>query len=109
MNAAVGSFVAIDFETANENPDSACALALVRVENRRIVRKEVCLIRPGSARFIFSDIHGISWADVQDERPFAEVWEDVQAILDGAQHFLVAGKRGMATSTAGVSKESGSR
>ena len=87
MSAATDPFVAIDFETANESPDSACALALVRVENQRIVRKEVCLIRPGSARFTFSDIHGISWADVQDERPFAEVWEDAQTILDGVQHF----------------------
>ncbi len=26
-------FVAIDFETANESPVSACALALVRVHN----------------------------------------------------------------------------
>lgn len=87
MSASIDSFVAIDFETANENPDSACALALVRVENQRIVRKEVCLIRPSSARFTFSGIHGISWTDVRDERPFAQVWEDVQAILGGVKHF----------------------
>ena len=39
-------FVAIDFETADYGPDSACAVALVRVEGSRIVRRSYFLIRP---------------------------------------------------------------
>ncbi|MCC7261690.1 MAG: 3'-5' exonuclease [Candidatus Latescibacteria bacterium] len=86
MSAVLDPFVAIDFETANERPDSACAVALVRVEEGQIVRKEVCLIRPGSERFTFTGIHGITWAQVRAERPFAEVWAAVQDIVAGARH-----------------------
>ena len=39
-------FVAIDFETADYGPDSACAVALVRVEGSRIVQRSYFLIRP---------------------------------------------------------------
>ncbi len=87
MSGAADSFVAIDFETANEHPNSACALALVRVEGRQIVRREVCLIRPSSERFTFTGIHGISWSDVCTQRPFAEVWGEVQGLVEGARHF----------------------
>ncbi len=87
MNDTADSFVAIDFETANERPDSACAMALVRVEGGQIVHREVCLIRPSSERFSFTGIHGISWTQVRNERPFAEVWQGVQGILAGMQHF----------------------
>lgn len=32
------NFVAIDFETANRNPDSACAIGLVKVENFQVYK-----------------------------------------------------------------------
>jgi len=58
-------FTAIDFETANYYRDSACAVALVRVEGKKIVKKISYLIRPASNWFCFTDIHGISWQDVK--------------------------------------------
>lgn len=87
MSLALDPFVAIDFETANERPDSACAVALVRVEEGQIVRREVCLIRPASERFTFTGIHGITWEQVRGERSFAEVWGAVGDIASGARHF----------------------
>jgi DNA polymerase III subunit epsilon len=84
-----GTFVSIDFETADYLPDSACAIGLVRVEGLRIVRRETVLIRPPRDRFQFSDIHGITWAMVAAESPFAEVWPRLVPILDGAE-FLAA-------------------
>jgi DNA polymerase III epsilon subunit-like protein len=40
-----GPFVAIDFETADHGPDSACAVGLVRVDGGRITRRVRQLIR----------------------------------------------------------------
>jgi len=84
-----GCFVALDFETADHGPDSACAVGLVRVEGRKIVAKEHRLIRPPRRDFVFTYIHGLAWEDVAGEPDFGEVWRDVKGLLDGAE-FLAA-------------------
>jgi DNA polymerase III subunit epsilon len=83
------TFVAIDFETADVQRDSACSIALVRVERGAIVAREHRLIRPPRAEFEFSYLHGIEWKHVKNEPAFGEVWRSVAPILDGA-HFLAA-------------------
>jgi DNA polymerase-3 subunit epsilon len=83
------SFVAIDFETADMAHDSACALALVRVDNLEIVERKYCLIRPPRSYFHFTYLHGISWKHVADQPTFREVWPTLASILDGAA-FLAA-------------------
>jgi DNA polymerase III subunit epsilon len=82
-------FVALDFETADQGRDSACSIALVRVEGRQIVRREHHLIRPPRRTFQFTAIHGISWSQVADAPSFAELWPQLAACLDGAQ-FIAA-------------------
>ncbi len=84
-----GCFVALDFETADQGRDSACSIALVRVERRTIVRREHRLIRPPRRTFQFTAIHGISWSQVAQEPPFAELWPQLAACLEGAQ-FIAA-------------------
>lgn len=79
------AFAAIDFETADREPDSACAVGLVRVENRRIVAREYCLIRPPRRRFVYSKLHGISWEDVRDQPAFREIWPRFEVFLDGIE------------------------
>lgn len=74
-------FVALDFETADYEPDSACAVALVRVENNRIVRQIHSLIRPPRKDFIFTYIHGITWQDVRRAPKFSEVWQTLIPLL----------------------------
>ena len=83
------AFVALDFETANRSRSSACALALVRVEDDRIVERIVDLIRPPTQCFEFTYIHGISWSDVKAKRAFCAVWRSLRPLLDGAE-FLAA-------------------
>jgi DNA polymerase-3 subunit epsilon len=83
------SFVALDFETANRSPASACALALVRVEAGAIVRREVRLIRPPSSHFEFTYIHGLAWDDVCESPRFAAVWRELSPLLEDAA-FLAA-------------------
>jgi DNA polymerase-3 subunit epsilon len=87
--SAGAPFVAIDFETANASPDSACAVGLVRVDGDRVVARHHRLIRPPSTHFEFTWVHGISWRDVANEPTFAEVWRDLVSLLDGAA-FLAA-------------------
>jgi len=88
-----GPFVALDFETADYGADSACQLALVRVEGDRVTRVESRLIRPPRKAFVFTYLHGIAWPHVAGEPPFADVWADLQPLLDGAA-FLAAHNAG---------------
>jgi len=83
------SFVAIDFETADFGRDSACAVGVVRVEKNVIVRSEARLIRPPRRDFVFTYIHGITWEDVADAAPFAEVWKELAELVRGVD-FLAA-------------------
>jgi DNA polymerase-3 subunit epsilon len=83
------SFAAIDFETADYQRDSACAVAIVRVEDGQIIKRIHRLIRPPRRDFVFSYIHGIYWADVVGEPSFAELWPSLKAELDDVE-FLAA-------------------
>jgi DNA polymerase-3 subunit epsilon len=76
-------FIAIDFETANPYRDSACSIGLVRVEQGRIVHKEVHLIQPPYRSFTFTSIHGISWRDVESAPTFKEVWKKIAPLFEG--------------------------
>ena len=84
-----GDFVAIDFETADYGRDSACAIALVRVEKDHIVRRIHQLIRPPRKNFVFSDLHGITWRDVANEPRFSELWPRILDFLEDVA-FLAA-------------------
>jgi DNA polymerase III subunit epsilon len=83
------TFVALDFETADYSPDSACALGLVRVENHRIVERTYSLIKPPRKRFVFTYLHGITWEDVAHQPSFAELWPTWSPMLEGIE-FLAA-------------------
>ncbi len=78
-------FVAIDFETANHRPDSACQLAAVVVHEGNIVERKAWLIRP--PRMFFSarnvEIHGIRPEHVADQPTLAEIWTQLHSLVDG--------------------------
>lgn len=73
------SFVAIDFETANYNRNSACQIGLVRYINGKETDTLSSLIKPPTDYFVkefTENIHGISYDDVKNEMDFKEVWEN---------------------------------
>lgn len=78
-------FVAIDFETANHRPDSACQVAAVVVEQSRIVSERDWLIRPPSNYFapINISIHGIRPEDVLDAPAMDAVWAELSDMVVG--------------------------
>jgi len=92
-SGSAAPFVAIDFETADYLPDSACAVGLVRVERGRIVSRKHYYIRPPRREFVFTYIHGISWEDVRKKPDFAELWPLLREELAGAR-FLAAHNAG---------------
>lgn len=66
--------LALDFETANERRDSACAVGLAWIEGGAVVRRASRLIRPSEMRFSPGNIriHGILPADVRGAPEFPE-------------------------------------
>ena len=74
-------FVAVDFETANSDPTSACAIGLAVVRSGCLTESTSYLIRPFSPKFTFSYLHGITWDDVRDAPTFCELWESVRVRL----------------------------
>lgn len=74
-------FTAIDFETANSHPSSACSVGLVKVRDGAVVDRAVWLIQPPVAHAEFMPfnvkIHGITPAMVED----APTWEEQLAPL----------------------------
>lgn len=77
------NFVAIDFETANSEPNSACSLGIVVVEQGTIVRNYYKLIKPVSEYFSTENIaiHGITPLMVRNEATFEQLWPEIKPIL----------------------------
>ncbi|HOI15933.1 MAG TPA: exonuclease domain-containing protein [Geobacteraceae bacterium] len=76
-------FVAIDFETANPQRVSACALGYAKVSNAEIVDARGYLIKPigGHAPFQ-SKIHGIKEEHTFDKPLFGELFPKVEDLFD---------------------------
>ncbi|HHT9109667.1 MAG TPA: 3'-5' exonuclease [Candidatus Brocadiaceae bacterium] len=86
-------FVAIDFETADYGYDSACSVALVKVQKNQIAERSHFFIRPPRRTFVFTYLHGISWKHIVDEPTFGELWPCIAEKLAGAE-FLAAHNAG---------------
>lgn len=82
-------FAAIDFETANHDRASACAVGVVVVEGSRIVDRVYELIRPPTREFAFTYIHGLTWIDVRSAPTFADLWPQLKRQI-GSVEFLAA-------------------
>ena len=77
------NFTAIDFETANERRDSACAVGIVRVRGGQIVDSYQTLLRPRHLRMDWRNqqVHGIAEADLNGAPSLADVWPELLPYL----------------------------
>mgnify|MGYP005754570485 CR=1 FL=1 len=77
------SFIAIDFETANETRSSACSLGYALVEKGEIVDSGNFLIRPQELRVhpVNQSIHGISGTDLLFASEFDIIWPNVHPLI----------------------------
>lgn len=85
----MSTFLAIDFETANQGRDSACAVGLAVGSGGRVVETAQFLIRPPSREFQFTYIHNLSWRDVCTAPDFGDLWPRLSTYLHEVD-FLVA-------------------
>ncbi|MGJ3232927.1 MAG: 3'-5' exonuclease [Oceanicaulis sp.] len=78
--------VAIDFETANEQRASPCAVGLSYIEDGKVTQTEAFLIRPPEMRFSRWNIaiHGIRPEDVADAPEWPELLDTLAPKLAGA-------------------------
>lgn len=89
INLPPGVFVAIDFETADNQLDSACALGAVVVSNGVVEAEEYRLIRPPREKVKHTRIHGLDWQLLKDQPTFCQVWADLESTF-GRADYLVA-------------------
>lgn len=72
-------FVAIDFETASYNSFSACAVAIVTMEEHVVIDRFYTLIQPPNNYYIekFCQLHGIYPSDTLNAPTFEDVAGDI--------------------------------
>lgn len=77
-------FTAIDFETANRYPTSACSIGLVVVRDGVIVEEVSHLIRPEPFYFYrkFIEIHGITPKMTECAPSFYDLWGKIGRYFD---------------------------
>lgn len=75
--------VALDFETANAEKTSACALGLVKFTKDAIIDEWASLIKTPTPYFHWGNIriHGIEWSDVKDKKNFVELWDEIRTFI----------------------------
>ncbi len=73
------SWVALDFETATRERNSACAIGLAFGRKAEIICKASALIKPPGNRFeeFHTSLHGIDASKVERERTFPELWPEL--------------------------------
>jgi DNA polymerase-3 subunit epsilon len=72
-------YIAIDFETANKNRVSACAIGLVFIKDYKIAYNVSFKIKPPKTEkftSFYTNLHGISQEDVDYWEHFDELWKD---------------------------------
>ena len=79
-------FTAIDFETANGSPASACSVGLVKVRDGQVVDRMGWFIQPPLGHDLFVEwntrIHGITADMVLDAPTWVEQLPDLQAYIE---------------------------
>ncbi len=77
------TFVAIDFETATGNPNSACAVGIASVYEGEIVEEYYTLIRPPGNAYNFGNInvHGIKPEDTVNAPTMKDIFPELQRLM----------------------------
>ena len=70
------NFIAIDFETANQQPSSVCSVGVIMVRDGQVVDSFYSLIQPEPNYYNYwcQRVHGISESDTDDAPVFSKVW-----------------------------------
>lgn len=85
------TFVAIDFETATKNYNSACSVGVVLFNSRQILEEHYYLIQPPNNEYNKDNIniHKITPQDTENFPTFDGVWENIKHLFNG-EHIVIA-------------------
>jgi len=88
-------FSCIDFETANNNMNSACSVGIVAVSDGCIVKSDYFLIKPPTDHFRHEnvEIHGITFDMVSESPQFPQVLEKILPYLTDSQYVIAHNAR----------------
>ena len=77
----IRDFIAIDFETANQEPSSVCSVGAVKVRNGQVADCFYSLIQPEPNYYNYwcQRVHGLSRCDTDDAPVFSKVWQQLEA------------------------------
>jgi len=78
-------FVAIDFETATSQYNSACSVAVVEIKDGVEAESYYTLIRPPGNRYDWRNtrVHGLRAKDTAEAPDFAAIWPELRTRLAG--------------------------
>ena len=78
-------FAAIDFETANYERSSVCAVGVVIVRGGERVDSFYSLLQPEPNYYCWQcrAVHGLGHADTDDAPVFPEVWAQIEPLIEG--------------------------
>lgn len=78
-------FAAIDFETANTNHSSICAVGVVVVRNNELAESFYSLVKPtpNYYSYLCYTVHGLSHSDTDNAEDFPTVWAKVSNYIAG--------------------------
>lgn len=73
-----------DIEVLNEDPSSVCSIGIVVLEDKKIVQEYYSLIRPKNLSFdkYRYRVHKIKPESLMKERPFKEVYKEIQPFFE---------------------------
>ena len=76
----IRDFIAIDFETANQQPSSVCSVGVVMVRNGKVADSFYSLIQPEPNYYNYwcQQVHGITQSDTDDAPVFSKVWQQLE-------------------------------
>ena len=77
---------AIDFETANNRPNSACQIGIVVLNEFEVIEERCWLIKPPELYFspFCVRVHGITARDCIDAPSWADIWPEVEELIGDA-------------------------
>ncbi len=76
----IRDFIAIDFETANQEPSSVCSIGVVMVRRGLVADTFYSLIQPEPNYYSYwcQRVHGLSHCDTDDAEVFSKVWQQLE-------------------------------
>jgi len=77
----------IDFETANDDPSSACQVGYVIIKQNKVHKIGSFYIKPKTNDFKYTYTHGITASLVKNELNFQQVWLKIQKELKEIDYF----------------------